>query len=281
MSKTTNIFELLRAYFAVISARCRTLLQYRAAAFAGFVTQLFWGAIRIMIFAAFYAVTSDEQPMSFTMVVSYVWLGQALLGILPWNIDTEIAEMIRSGSVSYELARPLDLYNFWFCRTIALRTATTTLRCVPMFIVAVLLLPALGLDGWAMQLPPTWTALLLFLVSIFCAVMLASALTMLMHVALIWTLSGEGLNRIMPSLVTVLSGNIVPLPLFPDWLQPFLNFQPFRGLVDVPFRIYVGDISVAAAFPDILQQVFWIVVIVLLGRWLLTRSMATMVVQGG
>jgi ABC-2 type transport system permease protein len=111
--------------------------------------------------------------------------------------------------------------------------------------------------------------------------MLASALTMLMHVALIWTLSGEGLNRIMPSLVTVLSGNIVPLPLFPDWLQPFLNFQPFRGLVDVPFRIYVGDISVAAAFPDILQQVFWIVVIVLLGRWLLTRSMATMVVQGG
>jgi len=158
MSKTTNIFELLRAYFAVISARYRTLLQYRAAAFAGFVTQLFWGAIRIMIFAAFYAVTSDEQPMSFTMVVSYVWLGQALLGILPWNIDTEIAEMIRSGSVSYELARPLDLYNFWFCRTIALRTATTTLRCVPMFIVAVLLLPALGLDGWAMQLPPTCTA---------------------------------------------------------------------------------------------------------------------------
>ena len=272
---------MLLAYFAVISARYRALLQYRAAAFAGFVTQLFWGAIRIMIFAAFYAVTSDEQPMSFAMVVSYVWLGQALLGILPWNIDGEIAEMIRSGSVSYELVRPIDLYSYWFCRTIALRTATTTLRSIPMFTVAILLLPAFGQGTWALQLPPGWPAFLLFLVSIFCAVMLASALTMLMHIALIWTLSGEGLNRIMPALVTVLSGNIVPLPLFPDWLQPFLNFQPFRGLVDVPFRIYVGDISAVAALPEILQQGFWILLIVALGRRLLAKSMATMVVQGG
>jgi|TARA_Y100000310_G_scaffold286082_1_gene309979 ABC-2 type transport system permease protein len=271
----------VRAYFAVISARYRTLLQYRAAAIAGFATQLFWGAIRIMVFSAFYAVTSDEQPMSFAMVVSYVWLGQALLGMLPWNVDNEIAEMIRSGSVSYELVRPIDLYTYWFCRTIALRTATTTLRAIPMIFVAMVLLPALGLDSWALQLPSDWPAFLLFLLSILCAVMLASALTMLMHIALIWTLSGEGLNRIMPSLVTVLSGNVVPLPLFPDWLQPFLNFQPFRGLVDVPFRIYVGDIGADAAFPEIVQQAFWIVVIVLLGRWLLTRSMARLVVQGG
>jgi len=275
------MFDRVLAYFAVISARYRALLQYRAAALAGFVTQLFWGAIRIMIFAAFYAVTDDEQPMSFAMVVSYVWLGQALLGMLPWNVDGEIAEMIRSGSVSYELVRPIDLYGYWFCRSIALRTATTTLRSIPMFAVAILLLPMLGLESWAMQLPPDWSTFLLFLLSIFCAVLLASALTMLMHVALIWTLSGEGLNRIMPALVTVLSGNIIPLPLFPEWLQPVLNFQPFRGLVDVPFRIYVGDISASAAFPDILQQAVWTLVIVLLGRWLIKRSMATLVVQGG
>ena len=38
-----------QAYGAVVMARYRTLLQYRAAAFAGIVTQLFWGAIRLMV----------------------------------------------------------------------------------------------------------------------------------------------------------------------------------------------------------------------------------------
>ena len=89
----------MSAYLAVVSARYRLLLQYRTAAFAGFVTQFFWGAIRIMILGAFFATTMDEQPMSFAQVVSYVWLGQAFLGILPWNVDDELARMIREGGV--------------------------------------------------------------------------------------------------------------------------------------------------------------------------------------
>ena len=40
----------MRAYTAVMSARLREALQYRAAAVAGMVTQLFWGLIRVMIF---------------------------------------------------------------------------------------------------------------------------------------------------------------------------------------------------------------------------------------
>lgn len=219
--------------------------------------------------------------MSLAMVVTYIWLGQALLGMLPWNVDAELAELIRSGGVSYELARPLDLYGYWFARTIAFRTATTTLRCIPMVIVAMFLLPLLGFGQWALALPASPVAALLFLVSITCTVLLATAMTMLMHVSLVWTLSGEGLNRIMPSFVMVLSGNIVPLPLFPDWLQPFLNLQPFRGLVDVPFRIYCDDIAPAAAVPEIFQQIAWTLIIVQLGRWWLARSMRAVVVQGG
>ena len=85
----------------------------------------------------------------------------------------------------------------------------------------------------------------------------------------------------MPSITMVLSGMIVPLPLFPDFLQPFLNAQPFRGLVDVPFRIYSGNIDAAAAWPDIAQQFIWALIIIGIGKWLLTRSMHRVVVQGG
>ena len=98
-------FRLL-PYVAVVSARYRMLLQYRAAAFAGLVTQLFWGAIRLMIFAAFYAASTTSQPMTMADIVAYVWLGQALLGLLPWNIDPDFTLKVRDGSVAYDLLRP-------------------------------------------------------------------------------------------------------------------------------------------------------------------------------
>ena len=271
----------LNAYIAVVSARYRTLLQYRAAAIAGFTTQLFWGCINIMVLMAFYALSSEPQPMTLPQVISYVWLGQAFLGMLPWSVDKEIETMIMRGDVAYELVRPLDLYNLWFSRTIALRTATTTLRSLPMLVFALMVLPLLGFPEWSLQPPESLAAFVVFLIAMVGALTLAVSFTMIMHVVLIYTLSGDGINRILPSFTIILSGNMLPLPLFPDWMQPFLNLQPFRGLVDVPFRIYTGDIAALSAGPDIVHQLVWAAIFIMLGRWMLSRSMSRVVVQGG
>lgn len=271
----------LNAYGAVIAARYRTLLQYRAAALAGLVTQIFWGAIRIMVIVAFYELNPEGQPITLPQLVAYVWLGQALLGMFPTNVDSEIAEMIKNGGVAYELVRPLDLYNFWYCRTIALRTATTTLRSIPMLVFAVVLLPLLGMAEWGLSLPPDGAALAGFCISLVLALALSCAITMLMHVVLIWSLDGEGINRILPAFALVLSGNVLPLPLFPGWLQPFLELQPFQGLVDVPFRIYSGNIEGQGMLVELCQQLFWVTVLTYWGRRSMQRITRHLVIQGG
>jgi ABC-2 type transport system permease protein len=102
-----------------------------------------------------------------------------------------------------------------------------------------------------------------------------------MHIALVWALSGEGINRIMLSIVTIFTGMVIPLPLFPDWLQPVLQWQPLRGVVDVPYRIYSGDILPAPAMGEIVLQACWVVLLIWCGRWLLTVRLRRLVVQGG
>ena len=272
---------MIRPYAGVLAVRFKMILQYRVAAIAGFATQFFWGVVKLMILAAFYASAVAEPPLTFEQVIVYVWLGQALLALLPWNVDQEIAQSIRTGDVAYELLRPLDLYGFWFARTLAFRAATTSLRMVPMLLVAFFLLPLVGLEEWAMPLPASGTGFVLFCVSLVPVLLLSTAITMILHIALIWTLSGEGLNRIMPGIVSVFSGLIVPLPLFPDWAQSFLFWQPFKGLADVPFRIYSGSIPVSSAGAEILLQCAWVAVIVGLGVALLARARTKLVVQGG
>ena len=96
----------MSSYAAILSANFRILLQYRAAAIAGLATQLFWGLIRVMIFEAFYRSTTADQPMNLDQVTTYIWLGQAFIMLLPWNLDRQIHALIRSGYGRVRVAPP-------------------------------------------------------------------------------------------------------------------------------------------------------------------------------
>jgi len=51
--------------------------------------------------------------------------------------------------------------------------------------------------------------------------------------------------------------------------------------MDVPFRIYMGHVPAAEAWPLLLHQLAWILALVLIGRLLLTRGVHKLVIQGG
>jgi ABC-2 type transport system permease protein len=257
------------------------LLQYRVAAIGGIWTQIFFGLVLIGIYEAFYRSTTRRPPMAFEQIVDYVWLGQALLAMLPWNADSEVRAMVRSGAVAYELCRPVDLYGLWFARALASRTAPTVLRAVPLCMFASAVLPAVGLGEWRLGLPPSAASAAAFVAAMACTLLLGCALSTLINISLLWTISGEGAVLVITTLVMFLSGMIMPLPLLPDWLQWIVLALPFAGLVDLPFRIFTGHIPAAAVLPVIEHQLFWTAALVVFGRWLLRRGLRRVVVQGG
>ena len=263
----------MTAHRALLSARFRMLLQYRAAALAGMSTQLFWGLIRVMIFEAFYRSSVAIHPMTYPEVVNYVWLGQAMFALLPWWMDAEIRNMVRSGTVVYELVRPVDLYNYWYTRSLASRAAPTLLRSVPLLTIALLC--------FGLQLPPTLEAAGAWALVTLGALLLGCAISNILHISMLWTITGDGLSNLVQISIFVFSGMIIPLPLFPDWAQPVLNFLPFRGLADVPFRLYIGHIPPAEVWGLFAHQIAWTIALIFFGRWLLSCGVRRMVAQGG
>ncbi len=218
-------------------------MQYRAAALAGFVTQCWFGVIRILIFAAFYAGGAGHAPMSLANAVTYTWLGQAFLAFLPWNADPDVAEMVRSGAVAYERLRPVDTYAWWYARALAWSVARV--------------LPRAGADGgvrgraccrssglgrWGLAPPPTLAAAAWFALSLVGLVLLSASITLLINVILTATLNDRGPNTLVAPIVNLFSGMVVPLAFFPDAWRPWLRGQPFAGLIDIPFSIYFGGL---------------------------------------
>jgi ABC-2 type transport system permease protein len=270
----------LRPYRAVFRARFHLLLQYRAAAFAGFVTQCWWGAVKIMVFAAFFR-GATAPPMTLRQAIDYVWLAQALLTLLPWSVDPEVARMVRSGDVGYDRLRPIDTYGYWYARAVARRTAPPLLRSIPMVLTAGVLLPLLGMSEWALRPPAGRQAAFLFAASLVLVVALAAALATLMEILTVAALSERGVNMIMGGVVIVFSGNLVPLPLLPERFQAFLQLQPLAGLLDTPLRIYSGHFAGTDALFALGRQAIWVVLLAAIGQVLMERVMARLQAQGG
>lgn len=263
----------MKPYLAILTARFRMLLQYRAAAVAGIVTQLFWGLIRVMIFEAFYRSSNAPQPMTLEEVITYVWLGQAFLTLLPWNVDQEISRMIRNGTVAYELLRPVDFYNYWYTRAIATRTAPASLRSIPIFV--------FGILWFGMNPPHSVEAAIAFAFAIVGAILLSAAISTVLNISLMWTIAGQGINRLIPAMVVIFSGLVIPIPLFPDWAQKIIMLMPFPGLADTPFRLYVGQIPPEGVLWVVSHQLIWTGIIILIGRFAISRGKKALVVQGG
>jgi len=271
----------LRPYLSVFSGRFQLMLQYRAAAVAGFITQCWFGVIRILIFAAFYAGGAAHAPMSLANAVTYTWLGQAFLAFLPWAPDPDVADMVRSGAVAYERLRPVDTYAWWYVRALAWSMARVAPRAVLMVAFASVLLPLVGLGKWGLPPPHSLAAAGLFALSAVGMVLLSAAITLVINTVVVATMTDKGAGALAAAVVNMLSGLVLPLAFFPDWLRPWLRAQPVAGLIDIPFSIYFGGLSGWSAAGAVALQFGWVVVLVLAGRAWLGRSMRRLQVQGG
>ena len=252
-------------------------MQYRAAAWAGIATQFFWGFMLIMIYEAFYRSSDAVPAMTLDQVCRYIWLQQAFLHLTQmWTKDAEVLEMIRTGGVAYELARPVDLYGLWYARFLGQRLSGAALRCLPVLLVACLL-PA----PYRMTLPPSPAHLALFIPALALSALLGTSLMALLHVFTLKTLDFAGPGFTMTALADFFSGAVILLPFMPRAVQRIAYALPFRYLADFPYRLYVGSIPLPEAAAGLGVACVWCVVLTLGGRLLMRRFLRRAVIQGG
>jgi len=266
----------MKAYLSIFKLRLAVQLQYRATALAAFITNFFFGVVRVMVFQVFYASTSAVQPLTLTQAVTYTWLTQVTFRMLPWTLDTEMVSLVRTGGVAYELCRPLKLYFAWFARQTAYRLVPTWMTGVPIYLIT-LFLPG----EFRVILPPSPAAALSCLLSLSLALILSCASSNLITISTLWTTAGDGMQRLFPALVMILSGTIVPLAFFPDWMQTGLRLLPFAGLADIPYRLYLGLIPPLEAAAALGIQAVWSGLFILLGAAILEKGLNRVVIQGG
>lgn len=267
----------MKTYLSFFRIRFVAGLQYRAAAWAGIITQFAWGGMTLLMFWAFYQNGENSFPMTFPELSSYIWMQQAFLAMfMSWFFDGEILSSITSGNIAYELCRPCDIYIMWFTKNMAIRLSRVVLRCFPILLVAAFL-PA----PFHISLPPDWLSGGLFLISVILGFLVLISFSMLIYISAFYTISPMGIRILATSVIEFFSGAMIPIPFFPEALQPFLYALPFASMQNTPFLIYTGHTSGLEALQSIGLQLIWLVVLIMTGRFLIKRALKKVIVQGG
>lgn len=262
--------HVLAPYPQLLRAGYRRHAGYRQAALAGLATNIVFGLLRAAILTAVLAERGTVAGYDVAAAITYVWLGQGLLGVVVLWGDQELSRRVRSGDVVVDLGRPWDLQLALLATDLGRGCHAVLIRLLPPTAVGALFFP--------FRWPERPATVLLFAASVALAVVVSFGIRFLLNATAFWLLDVRGLIAVWGVVGGVLSGLVLPLAWFPQWAQTVLSWTPFPALFQTPIDVFVerGDpVGLLAT------QLVWAVLLLLAGRVALTRGSRRLVVQGG
>lgn len=262
----------MRKYIALAASQMKLEMAYAAWYWASmfsvtmrlFILYFFWSAV--------YENKAEVSGIGLSTMLTYVVLA-TMIDQFRGGAGRELAQLIKQGGVAIELLRPYHLLDKLFAQDIGTKTSIFFRATMPLVIMSYFVFE---LDG-----PVSRSAGMAFIVSLIFAVLLATAIDLLIGTLAFWTVNIWGLAVLQEALITILSGAIVPIVLFPDWFQEASRYMPFASLVYVPVGIYTGQIVGDGILSSILIQSGWVVLFFLATRWIYSIAVRKVTVFGG
>jgi len=263
----------VRLWFEVARRSFRRWSTYRLATVAGVITNTVFGYLRAYILIAVAAAsTNDLAGWDQTDLVTFAFITQALLAGTGAFGEPELAERVRSGDVVVDLYRPADMQLWWLAAWWGRATYSLLARGLPPVL--------LGAVAFDLALPPDAASWVAFAISLVLASTIGFGIRFCSNLTAFWLVDNRGLDQLVTLVLTFFGGLLLPVVLFPSWLEAIAWALPFAAMIQLPAEIFMGvyDGPIIGALA---LQLAWVVILFGLGRLMLTTATRRVVIQGG
>jgi ABC-2 type transport system permease protein len=241
---------------------------------AGLSVNTVFGYLRASVLV--YLVTAQGgsmRGMSAAELATFAFVTQGLIAPVGAFGDLELAERVRTGDIVIDLYRPADLQAWWAATWMGNAAFQLGVRGVPP-----LLLGALAFD---LRWPDPWWHWPVFAVSVLLGAAVGFALRFCSNLSAFWLLDNRGVDQLVTLSLSFFGGVLLPLGLFPAWLEAVSRALPFASMIQLPAEVFVGRRGGWELVGLLAQQVAWLVALLVAGRMVLAAATRRVVVQGG
>lgn len=226
--------------------------------------------LNVSLWRALYQQQDRIAGLNETQMLQYVICGWLLCIFYRSRVDLKLHQYFQTGGLGMELIRPQNLQIQMYVQSLGESCCRLLFSVFPILFIVMMTLPELlGVPLHIMG------CLMVFALT---AHALSFALSWCVGILGWYTQYGEGLIRVKQLCIISLGGALVPLPLYPDWVQGVAIYLPFSSLSHIPsMQVVSGTVDyIMLVFP-----ILWTLIFAFGGQILFRQSASRWVIQGG
>ncbi len=191
------------------------------------------------------------------------------------GLASTIARQIREGEIKKFIIQPVDMLGFLLLGRVAHKIAYYTVATLP-FALVFFLCRGYFTSGWPML--PQFAA---FVFSLIMAFLLGFFMDACIGLVGFWFLEVSSLLFVYMLLNFFLSGHMFPLDLIPQPWGYIVDFLPLKYLAYFPAAVFLGKVPEDQLVWELGLEVFWLVVLILLAKWMYWKGLQRYSGYGG
>lgn len=261
------------AYIDLIRIRFLMMLAYRLNYYTGILIYVANIGAQYFLWKAIYSGSEAIAGMDMAQMTTYVavtWMARAFYFN---NLDREISNEIKDGSVAIQFIRPYNYLVVKMMQGMGEGLFRLLLFSTPGMIIASLLFPV--------KLPTDPYVWLTFFVMLLFSFLINSQINILTGLCAFFMENAEGMMRMKRVAVDLFSGLIVPISFFPLWAESILKVLPFQAISYLPGAVFSGKVSGVSVGSVIGIQVVWFLVLLVPIVLMWRQARHRLFVQGG
>lgn len=260
-------------YAEVIRIRFLMMLAYRVNYYSGIIIYSINIGAYVFLWQAVYGGKANLLGFSAIQMSTYIAVSWMARAFYYNNLDREIADEIRDGSVAIQLIRPYSYLLVKVFQGFGEGLFRLLLFSIPGMVVVSFIFP--------IHLPTNPLVWLQFLISLLFGFLVNVELNLIFGMFAFFVLNNQGILWAKRFLVDLLSGLIIPISFFPLGLQKVFAFLPFQAISYMPSVTLVKGLAIQKWLSVVGVQFIWVLVLffVIWGVW--SKARKTLIVQGG
>ena len=253
------MFWSAQKYLAVLRTNWIQALEYRANAVVGVIAIVSGLFIEYQIWSLIFKSQNLKHVngFSFEELMVFIFLS-IMVGQLKssWHTSGEMIEGIRTGDINKFLIRPISYFWYHFMMFIGVNSLYYTVYS-SLLIGLIIIFPGM--------IFPELINILGFILALLVSIFLSYSIYYIMICFAFWF--GEVRSIVVAYNLTmlVLSGQYIPIRLFPEPIIKFMEITPFIYLVDFPVSIATGRMPLDMWLANFIISIGWCIIMWLAG----------------
>lgn len=267
-------FSLLK-YRALARAGIMKALYFRMSYIVTIISNLAYLVVIYYLWKAIYASSATEtvNGMTFKDTFIYLVLATAIFNVYEVAMIWWTGDDIRNGKIVLDLIKPMGYQVYTFFNYSGNYIIMFLFTFIPTFLFVYYL------SGGAIVVGIN---IIFFLISLILGLIINFCIDFFVTTICLYTQSTWGIGVMKEVIVLFVSGATVPLAFFPTKLKTFVEYLPFKSIYNTPLMFLVNEsLKINDYFKLLLEQAFWVLVLILISNAFWKSSLKKITVNGG